>query len=158
MKKIFLAVTVMMLAIGTSAQNKKESIIKKIKASKEITSLIINDDVQVVLMNANTSEIIIEGQSAAVEKVVLTEKNGELTIGSAAFFTRPVVVCVPANFISRVEINGDSKMISYQMLPIAKLDVIINGYCNLFIKITGKVNIVALQDYSFTSNARPVKS
>jgi hypothetical protein len=158
MKKIFLSVTAMLLAMSLFAQNKKEGIVKKIKASENITSLIINDDVQVVLMNENGTEIFIEGQPAAVEKVVLNEKNGELNIGSTAFFTRPVVVCVPANFISWVEINGDSKVVSYQMLPVTKLDVIINGYCNLFIKNTGKVNVSARQDFSFTCKTSPVKS
>jgi hypothetical protein len=158
MKKLFLSVTVMVLTISLFAQNKNEGIVKKMKAKETITALAINDDVQVVLMNENGTEIFIEGQFAAVEKVALTEKDGKLTIGSTAFFTRPVVVCVPANFVSHIEINGDSKVISYQMLPVAKLDVIINGYCNLFIKTTGKVNIVGLQDYSFTSKTTPVKN
>jgi hypothetical protein len=158
MKKIFSAAAAMILVVGLFAQNKNESIVKKVKAGEAITSLVINDDVQVVLMDKTGTEIFIEGEPAIVEKVMLTQKNGELSIGSNAFFTRPVVVCVPANFISRIAINGDSKMISYQLLPVSSLDVIINGYCNLFIKTTGKVNITARQDYSFTCKTSPAKS
>jgi hypothetical protein len=158
MKRIFLSVAAMLLVISLPAQNKKEAIVKKIKTSANITSLLINDDVQVVLMNENGTEIFIEGQPAAVEKVVLTEKDGELAIGRMTFFTRPVVVCVPANFISRVEINGDSKVVSYQLLPVTKLDVIINGHCHLFIKTTGRINVTAGQDYNFTGKIFPAKS
>lgn len=158
MKKILLSVAAIILTLGVPAQIKKESFVKKIKASQSITALVINDDVQVILMNKDSGEIFIEGHPAVVEKVILTEKNGQLTIGSTAFFSRPVVVCVPANFISRVQVNGNSKIVSYQILPLTKLDIIVNGFCNLYIKTVGKVNVTALQDYSFTSKTGPVKS
>jgi Putative auto-transporter adhesin, head GIN domain len=159
MKKLIFALSAIVLALGSFAQDgtEKKVVIKKIQFKEATTSLVVNDGISIVLMDEPGAEIIIEGISATVESVEVTGSRGEIIVSSRLSASRkPVVVYVPANFIKKITINGASLIGSYQVLPIQDLDVIINGDCDLVIRISGKLNISSKEDFSVVSQTRSI--
>jgi nucleoside permease NupC len=157
MKKLLTAATALVLTAGAFAQqSSKAAIIKKIQTENTITSLVINDGIRVVLLDEPGKEMIIEGMPASVENVIISSSKGETIIGNGEGSAKPAAVYIPANFLKKIIINGPSIVSSYQPISIARLDITVAGECDLKIQTTGKINVLAAEDYKFVYSAKSV--
>lgn len=160
MKKLILSFLAVAISIAAFAQGteEKRTTNKKVVISQPITSLVINDDVPVILINETSNEIFVEGKPKLVDGISIENRGGELVISSSHFISKKqVAVYVDARYLKNITINGSSLVGSFETLSNSQLDVLINGSCNLMIKSAGKINIKVTEDYSFTYKATKIK-
>ena len=132
---------------------------KTITLNAPVTSIVLNDGVNLVLIDDVTNDVFIEGRAGFVQTVDVTFQNGELTISSKSESEeKPVAVFVSARFLREILVNGNSIVGSYQTLQNNGLSVIINGDCKLMIRSLGKVNVTATNDFTFTYQSRKIKN
>ena len=115
----------------------------------KITTLVINADVTVVLVNNNEAMLEATG-GKSFRKFIRLEKNGDtLVINSNKtknFYDGTVYV--PASELRRIQVNSNAHVRSLFALQIPNLDVIINGACDFAISNVGEVNVTGTENFS----------
>jgi Putative auto-transporter adhesin, head GIN domain len=150
MKKLFLAAIVAVISISSFAKVAKETSSRTVQLDAAITSLVINDGVDVVLTDATESAIIFEGEASEIEKASFGFSTGQLSISSECESeSKRLVVYVPAHLLKTMEINGASKVTSQETISTPNLKVTINGACSIVVKTYGKVEVVGTDEYGF---------
>lgn len=150
MKKLFLAAIVAVISISSFAKVAKETSSRSVKLDAPITSLVINDGVDVVLTDATGSDIIFEGEVSEIEKASFGFSAGQLSISSESEAeSKRLVVYVPGHLLKTMEINGASKVTSQETISTPNLKVTINGACSIAMKTYGKVEVVGSEEYGF---------
>ena len=160
MKKVFIFLLALTAAIGSFARTNSgtEDASKKITAAQPITSLVINGDISVVLLNGTSKEITIEGSAAAVKNFVVTQTNGAVTISDFSGQKRTVaIVYVPARLINKISLNGAAAVSSYESLYNKNIDVVINGDCKLWLKTYGSVTVDAINEFDYTYSTKAIQ-
>lgn len=156
MKKTIICILAITAALSGFAQS--ENTTKKITTLKAASSLIINGDISVVLLNDDSKEISIEGGAGTVKSFVVTEHNGTVTISNYSGAKRTdALVYVPAALLKTISINGAAAISSYEPLYNKNIDVVINGDCNLWLKTFGSVSVDALNEFDYTYTAKAIK-
>jgi len=156
--------TMLLVAAGitsvTYAQDTKdeEFVNKKIVLEQEVYNLVVNDDVNVIFTDDSGKEMVIEGRSSEVKKIVLTEQNGVLEISAPTTFLqkKKAIVYIPARGLRSVTVNGSSMIYSYDKIQNPHLNVFLNGSCQLQIKTYGKIKVINSDEYSFTYQSRKI--
>jgi hypothetical protein len=118
---------------------------------KEITTLIINGDVSVVLVgNSKATLEVIGGEY--INKHVSFKKNGDtLTINSTRNknLKNAGVIYVPAGQLRIIRINSNAQVRSLYALQAPQLDVVINGGCDFMISNIGIVNLIPTEEFTY---------
>ncbi len=135
------------IAIGTGVSSKAPISIGVAVRSRgivrEITSMVINAHVTVVLVNASSQPIRIGGNNFFLLNVEFKQTGGKLVIESAKKrdMKNKGTIYIPAASLKYIEINSDAAVRSATSLEIPQLDILVNGDCRVSIKNLGKVNI-----------------
>ncbi len=115
-----------------------------------ITTLVINADVTVVLVNSDEAGLEATG-GKAFKKFIRLQKTGDtLVINSEK--NRDLydgTIYVPAGQLRTIHVNSKAHVRSLFALQIPTLDVIINGACDFAISNVGEVNVVGTDSYSY---------
>lgn len=115
-----------------------------------ITTLIVNANVTVVLVNNYDAEIEVKGDDLFTKFVFLRKAGDTLVIGSTKFknLKKNGVIYVPASQLRNIRINSEAYLRSLSALHVPKLDVIVNGACKFVISNMGELNVVGSDFYS----------
>jgi hypothetical protein len=116
-----------------------------------ITTLIINANVTVVLVDNDKANLEVTGRSSLRDIVTLEEMGDTLIIGATRNrnFKEAGVIYVPASQLRNIRINSEAHVITFYPLQIPKLNVVINGVCTVDVATTGELNVTGTKSYSF---------
>jgi len=123
-----------------------------------ITTLVINADVTVVLVNSDKAMLEATGNNAFKQSIRLWKTGDTLLINSKKqkdFYDGTIYV--PASHIRRIQVNSNAHVRSLFALEIPNLEVIVNGACDLAVSNIGEVSVTSTDNYSFQEN-RTVRS
>lgn len=161
MKKLIiclLAITATLSSFSQSLTNENYGV-RKIKSTEAIKSLVVNDEVSVVLLNSSSDAITIEGDKNAIELYSIELKKNSLTITNNSKENRTAaIVYVPAGLIDQVTINGNSAVTSKETLRNKHIAVWMNGTSNFWVKTYGKVYVQAAEGFDYTYVTKSLKN
>ncbi|MBC7826543.1 MAG: hypothetical protein H7122_02265 [Chitinophagaceae bacterium] len=114
-----------------------------------ITTLVINADVTVVLVNNEKATLQAAGGKHFTQLVTLKKSGDTVVIGSTKNrnLKGSGIVYVPANQLRNIQVNSGANVRSLFPLRIPKLDVVVNGACTLAISNIGELNIAETKAY-----------
>lgn len=152
MKNNFLTIAiaaVLVLATGT-ANGKNLPPVMRIKLEQHFTYMEVSDHISVVLTNETGKEISVEGDRSKAGKVKAAVKKGKLSIWlEGTNKGEGLTIYVPARLLKQVVINGDSKVVTREVLDNGRLDVVVNGACELLLRSKGKINVTGTNEFEF---------
>lgn len=124
-----------------SAENKKEAPPHE-KPKTTITTLTVNADVTVVLVNSKNQQVNMTGDAAFMNTVSFRQMGDNLVIGASKRrnFKSSGTIYVPAGSLETIRINSAANIKSAGILEIPDLKIDINGDCNVHILTKGKVS------------------
>jgi hypothetical protein len=150
-KTIILSLAVFLTAIfnPSSAKNPGGPFIND--EPDRITTLIINANVTVMLVNNHHTTLEVDGGKSPSKLVSLKKIGDTLVIdgNKNRYLQDAVIVYVPANQLKNIQINSEAHVRSLYILQIAKLAVTINGACELAISNIGEVNLIESDNFNF---------
>lgn len=113
------------------------------------TTLVINANVTVVLVDHNKAELEVDGTKTLNKLVTFTKKGDTLVINAPKYknLIGDGIIYVPATHLRNIRINSKAYIRSLTMLQIPVLDVIVNGVCEFAISNLGEVNLISTEDY-----------
>ena len=117
----------------------------------KLTTLIVDANVTVVLVNNDKALAEIPGGSA-ISKFVTMKKSGDtLVIGATKKrdLKGAGVIYVSANQLKNIQINSSATVRSLHSLQIPRLDVTINGTCDFAISNVGELNLKGTKFYTY---------
>jgi hypothetical protein len=155
MKKKILSLILLMTAFVwplLSQENSSPVSIKKIVVTA-FNKLIVRSDITIMLIeDAAEDSARIEGSQEFIEKVMILQADKELVVRTKSFkdVKEKGIVYIPVKSLENIEINADAKVVSYNTLQSAVLNILINGDCTVDIALKGKLNIRESEEYDFT--------
>ncbi len=124
--------------------------VMRIKLAQHFTYLEVSDHISVVLTNETGMEISVDGDRSKLGKVKAFVKKGKLSIWlEGSNKGEGLTVYVPARLLRQVVINGDSKVVTEEILDNGKLDIVVNGACQLSLRSKGKINVSGTNEFEF---------
>jgi Putative auto-transporter adhesin, head GIN domain len=146
MKKTIFLTMILMCGISVSLFPRKS--ISPIKATN-YTTLIINADVTVKLINASNSDAKLSGDDFFMQNVSITQSGNFLIINAAKDknYKKKGVIYVPARTVREIRINNSASVESAAFLQIPELNILINGDCRVSITNRGKVILTGTENY-----------
>ncbi len=144
MKKQILVTLVLMISVFTSAFAEKDSntfapASKKISVKKEVTKIVVEGNVDVVLFENEGAAIYMFGNTSTTS---VSENDGVLTVRNSKTTGEKTLVYVPVKNVQEIEAKGNAKVSSAVPLNTKELTVYVNGDCHIDLKATGKINLV----------------
>jgi len=124
---------------------------KENSKGSQLTTLIIDADVTVVLIKNDNAVAQLTGGAAFYKNVTLRKTGDTLVIGYVKNrnYKEKGIVYVSANQLKNIRINSAANVRSYESLRIPKLDVVINGACEFAISNIGDLNLKGTKFYDF---------
>ena len=151
MKKTIILSLVLLLTtiLNYSSATTTPKTLAKVKPSP-ITTLIIDANVTVVLVDNYRANLEVTGLSSLRDIVTLKEIGDTLGIGAKKNrdIKQAGVIYVPASQLKNIRINSEAHVISLYTLQIPKLDVVVNGACTVGIASIGEVTMTATPFYT----------
>ncbi|HRE38173.1 MAG TPA: DUF2807 domain-containing protein [Chitinophagaceae bacterium] len=124
--------------------------VMRIKLEQHFTYLEVSDHISVVLTNETGKDISVDGDRSKFGKVKALVKKGKLSIWlQGSNMGDKLTVYVPARLLKQFVINGDSKVVTEEVLDNRKLDVVVNGACQLSLRSKGKINVTGTNEFEF---------
>jgi hypothetical protein len=151
MKKTIILSLVLLLTtiLNYSSATTTPKTLAKVEPSP-ITTLIIDANVTVVLVDNYRANLEVTGLSSLRDIVTFKEMGDTLVIGTTK--NRNVrqagAIYVPASQLKNIRINSEARVISLYTLQVPKLDVVINGACTVDIASIGEVNMTGTPLYT----------
>jgi hypothetical protein len=123
----------------------------KVNSNTLIKKIAIYGNVDVMLVPGEGSDVSINGTKNGAEKIKLIYQHDRLEIVAPHFENEnKTVVLIPAKDLVRLEINGNANIYSEATLLNGKLDIYLNGLCNINLRSHGKIKVHASPDYKLT--------
>jgi len=115
--------------------------------SEAFTSLVVEDDLTVVLTVGASPDITIEGDARSV---MTKEVDGSLSLSVLGVHAAgQTIVYVPASLLSRVYMNGTGTLRSATTLQNRKLKIILSDEAKVRVKSTGNVSVETWNEIDF---------
>ena len=117
----------------------------------QASTLIIDAHVTVVLVNNDKAAIQVVGEGSLTKLIAFKNTGDTLVISSTRNkdLKGAGIIYVPASKLKNIRINRAAHVRSLFALHVPKLDVVINGDCQIAISNIGEVNVSATEFYSF---------
>ena len=105
-----------------------------------------------LIEDPSEGSVRIEGSKKFIEKVMIIQAGKDLTVRSKSFtdLKRKGIIYIPVRLLQNMEINAAAKVISYNVLQSAVLNILINGDCVIDLMLKGRLNIREAEGYNFT--------
>ena len=109
-----------------------------------------------ILTNAPSGTITIEGKEKDIKRIRHSVKNNELVIDARRknCFSK-LIIHLPATRLQSMQINGDGNISSTGMIQSDELHITLNGAIDVKIKTTGKLHVDAPRDYELEWKSPP---
>lgn len=149
MKKAFLLSFAILVATIFTFSSGKSQPNPVIDHPANITTLIVDASVTVMLVDNENTWAQIAGRKPHADQITLRKNGDTLVIGSAKRRTmkHSVTVYVPASHLRNIHVNSEASIRSLYALRIPRLDVIVNGECDVNITNIGELNLVETTNY-----------
>ena len=160
MKPTFFFAVLILCGVSFSSFTNKpstpaETVSKVVRFNERFFSLIVENDLSVVLTESSSNEIIIEGSEHAIKTLIVNVEDGKLNLSSLPFASHAgVTVYVPAAFLSKVNLYGNSRLSSSSVLNNARLHVLIAGEAKVHLRSNGKVTVEGTPDFDFIKQSK----
>jgi hypothetical protein len=124
-----------------------------------VTTLVINADVTVVLVNNGEMNTQASGEKLFIDQLLITQKGDTLVIGSTKQrdYKEKGVVYVAAGQIKSIRINSAAHVKSLYPLNTPKIDVVVNGPCLVRVVTTGVLNLIETEKYTYEETTQVQK-
>ncbi|RYG42831.1 MAG: hypothetical protein EOO01_22355 [Chitinophagaceae bacterium] len=144
MKHIFFRATLVLVWVSQASFLSSNSV-----NQLTITSLVVNADVTIVLVNENRQPANLVGDSLFMEQVSVSQRGASLVVNASKKkdFRKRGVIYIPAGNIEHIVINNCSRISSATILQIPKLKLFVNGECEVDILVNGKVELSGNDSY-----------
>lgn len=152
MKPKFLFLALLLMALATTAFSQKhkanDNRSTTIRFSETFTTVSINDDLNVVLIEGALPEITVEGTAKHAIEAKVTD--GHLYLGSRGQSAAPKgKVYVPVGLLTKVFVHGNGVLQSASVLNHNRLKVFLAGEAKINLRSTGSVTVETLNDIQF---------
>lgn len=123
-----------------------------------ITSLVINANVAIVLINDPGRQINMAGDSLFMKSVTFKQTSNNLIITAQKKwdFRSKGIIYVPADSLKNIKINSAANLRSSHILQLPNLEISVNGECQINILIQGKVELSGNDLYDIDYQAREI--
>jgi len=143
-------VTLSVTCFGFAAPVHSNPPVISIAFDQSFTSLVVDDNITIVLTNETGSEITVSGDQSQVKKIRAAVKKGSLYIWQPGGDKgEKVTVTIPAKQLRQVIVNGESYISTAATLDNTGLEVIVNGACKLVLHSRGNIDVTGTSDYEF---------
>lgn len=149
MKQTITSIIVAIAMISVSAYGQTTSHPLPTTEPTQASTLVINADVTVVLVNNEKAVLTVTGRKKLPELVTFKRIGDTLIIDAAKqrILKGAGVIYVPASRLQTIRINSGAHVTSLHSLQTPKLDVFVNGACTFTISNIGKLNVVGSEHY-----------
>jgi hypothetical protein len=153
-KTIILSVVLLFAALLNYSSGKSNALPLTTDEPGPATTLIIDANVSVILVNNEKAILNVTGKHSLADLVTITRNGDTLVIGckKLKMLTGSVVVYVPASQLKKIRINSAAIVRSFNSLHVPKLDVLINGACDISIANIGELNFTCTEKYDLYHN------
>jgi hypothetical protein len=157
-KSIIFSSALTLLTIFSFASGIKNGNPEKSKPS-QLTTLIIDANVTVVLVRNDFATAELTGGERFSKNITLRKTGDTLVIGSVRNkdLRERGIIYVSANQLMNIRINSSAYVRSFETLRNPKLDVVINGACELAISYIGDLNLSGTKSFDFESMTKTRK-
>ena len=132
--------------------NDKEPASKVVNLKEAYTSLVIESNIKVVLMESSASDVTLTGDERDIKKVRVRVSDGKLILTSLDQIVKPdVTVYIPANLLTRIDVNGKAQLSSAQILSNQKLKVVLADEATINLRSQGKVVVEGTSEIDFVT-------
>jgi hypothetical protein len=145
MKKILIIAVSLLSAMAVSFGNpvltRNNSYNRSVgKTEAAFHTIVVNDDVDVILVESDRSAVDIKGAGVGAEAVKFHVRNGKLYIGSKSGSLKDkVTVYVNVSRLASLEVNGSSRISNQGVLNSTILRVRVNGEALIDLKNYGEI-------------------
>lgn len=139
-KRIFSTVVLLFL-LGSVVAGKVSPASRQINVSALYNKLIVQGNLEVILTTDSSSVITVEGSPADVAGVLVQNRHNRLVIARRSDSKGKVVVRIPVQQLKVINMHGDVRLHSGDILNIDTLHVFLDGTCDVALKAAGKVKI-----------------
>ena len=121
-----------------------------------ITSIVINADVAIVLVNDTGRQVNMIGDSFFMKLVTFKQKGNSLVITAIRKrdFRSKGIIYIPAGSLEHIKINNVANIRSSDIQQSPNLKISVNGECQINILINGKVELIGNDLYDIDYRAR----
>ena len=145
-----LVAVLLSVSLSTAAAN-RDTVDNKIRtwnAKHEYHSVVVSNNINIILAEDSSSLISIQGKSRLVDAVDLFVRDGVLHISSSRTpFINKTVVYIPVRMLSRLTVKGASQVYSMGHLKSEHLRIDVEGPCSVHVKNTGAITIGHEQEW-----------
>lgn len=149
-RTFFLAIAILCTAIFSQSFSMNVARSAAGGDSAAITTLIVNADVIVILVDNDEMPLQATGKDYFIEQIMI-ERNGDTVMISSKKnrnLKEKGVVYVPAGHLNHITINSSAHVKSLTTLQIPRLDILVNGTCKFSISNIGIINLI--ETYMYT--------
>lgn len=121
-----------------------------------ITSLIVNADVTIVLVNDNKRPVNMIGDEAFMKLVTFSQQGNKLVVTALKNrdYKSKGIIYVPAGSLETIRINSDAFVRSSDILKSPLIKIAVNGDCKVHLYTKGKVDLEENQSYEVDYQVR----
>ena len=150
MKPLLFTIGLLLGSFGLSAFAQKATHEPKhIQLQEIITSVSVNDDIDIVLTDSKANELLVDGNPKAVSVFV---NDGHLQLAKTQQTAGVVKIYVPAAYVSKVFMNGTGELSSSAVLSGSRLKIVLAGESKIALRSTGNVTVEAVDDIQFVKS------
>ena len=152
----FLALALASMSVSAKGNGTPDEKIATWSSAQEYSSILVKDDINVILVEAPTKTITIEGPDELVDAVKFEIRKGELRVSSSkrAAGKERVTIIIPVQTLNSLTVRGTSNVTSQELVSSPTIKVKITGTGQVSLKTKGKVVVDTDEnhDYIYNSN------
>jgi len=127
----------------------KDDIIRReLKSEMPFNKLVVEADIDVVLTEESSTKVVIEGEISSAAAAKISVENGVMTISSKkSWRNQRTVVYLPVRNLRTIVINGDANISSSNTLHTMRMQLMVNGNCEVNLRVRGTVEVSYSDDF-----------
>ena len=156
-RKIFLALTVLVTTMTTSAQQFFEdpvAKIKKIDLTESFNKIEVWGSPVIVLTNDLTNSIVLRGDAGDLNEATARVKKGKLIINARNYSSSKFVLYIPAGTINSLVTSGNTEILSSGVVKVSDLEILLQGSTHVSIRHEGKLKITPGTGYEIADRSK----
>lgn len=150
-KASFIFLTILLASVTNFSYGRNENHRLPDGTPEIITTLIINADVRVVLVNNDKAKPTMAGNDNMTKFVTVKKQGDTLLIASTKNrnFKEAGVIYIPASQLCEIQINSKAHVSSLYVLHVPTLNIVVNAECQFSISNIGEVSLRGTESYTF---------
>lgn len=155
---IFLALTVLVTTMTTSAQQFFEDPvikIKKIDLAEPFNKIEVRGNAVIVLTNNLTHSVVLRGDVNDLDQATARVKKGKLIINATrSYYTSKFILYLPAGSINSLVTSGTTQILSSGTIKVSDLEILLAGSSHVSIRHEGNLRITPGAGYELAEGSK----